>query len=55
MRKSFPPFFVRGGGADEVRDNEKHPLQPVMQITGENLERYDNEYCPVIGEGVNTI
>lgn len=40
---------------DEVRDNEKHPLAIVMQIIGENLEQYDNEYHPAIGSNVSEI
>ncbi len=37
---------------DEVRDNEEHPLALAMQIIGENLEQYDNEHYPLIGEHV---
>jgi HTH-type transcriptional regulator / antitoxin HigA len=40
---------------DVVRNNEKHPLALVMQIIGENLEQYDNEHCPDIGQGVSEI
>lgn len=40
---------------DVVRDNEKHPLTMVMQIIGENLEEYDNENYPDIGQEVNEI
>ncbi len=40
---------------DEVRDNEKHPLALVMQIIGENLERYDDEHYPCIGANVTAI
>jgi HTH-type transcriptional regulator/antitoxin HigA len=40
---------------DEVRDDEKHPLALAMQIIGENLEQYDNEYYPSIGENVTDI
>ncbi|MBS0351828.1 MAG: transcriptional regulator [Proteobacteria bacterium] len=40
---------------DVVRANEKHPLALVMQIIGENLEQYDNEHYPDIGQGVNEI
>lgn len=37
---------------DEVRDDEKHPLALAMQIIGENLEQYDNEHYPLIGENI---
>jgi HTH-type transcriptional regulator/antitoxin HigA len=40
---------------DVVRDNEKHPLALVMQIIGENLEQYDNEHYPDIGQDINEI
>lgn len=40
---------------DVVRDNEKHPLAMVMQIIGENLEQYDNEHYPDIGQDINEI
>lgn len=40
---------------DEVRGNEKHPLALVMQIIGENLEQYDNEHFPAIGEHITDI
>jgi HTH-type transcriptional regulator/antitoxin HigA len=40
---------------DEVRDNEKHPLAMVMQIIGENLEQYDNEHHPAIGQHINEV
>nr|HAT8715417.1 transcriptional regulator [Legionella jordanis] len=40
---------------DEVRDNESHPLALAMEIIGENLEQYDNEYFPIIGENVTDI
>ncbi len=40
---------------DEVRDNENHPLALAMQIIGENLEQYDNENFPLIGENVTDI
>jgi len=40
---------------DVVRDNEKHPLAIVMQIIGENLEQYDNEHYPDIGQDINEI
>jgi HTH-type transcriptional regulator/antitoxin HigA len=38
---------------DEVRSDEKHPLAIVMQIIGENLEQYDNEHFPEIGENIS--
>ncbi|HEX4044508.1 MAG TPA: helix-turn-helix domain-containing protein [Gammaproteobacteria bacterium] len=40
---------------DEVRDNDRHPLTIVMQIIGENLEQYDNEHYPAIGDNINDI
>lgn len=40
---------------DEIRDNEKHPLMIVMQIIGDNLEQYDNEHYPAIGNNVGEI
>ena len=40
---------------DEVRGDEKHPLADVMQIIGENLEQYDNEHFPIIGDNVSDI
>lgn len=40
---------------DVVRDNEKHPLAIVMQIIGENLEQYDSEHYPDIGQDVDEI
>ncbi len=40
---------------DVVRDNEKHPLTIAMQIIGENLERYDNEYYPDIDSNISDI
>ena len=40
---------------DEVRDDETHPLAIVMQIIGENLELYDNEYYSDIGCDINEV
>lgn len=40
---------------DEVRDNEKHSLALAMQIIGDNLEQYDNEHFPEIGEDINDV
>lgn len=40
---------------DEVRDDENHPLALAMQIIGENLEQYDNEHFPLMGEDVTDI
>jgi HTH-type transcriptional regulator/antitoxin HigA len=40
---------------DEVRDDEHHPLALAMQIIGENLEQYDNEHFPLIGENVTDV
>lgn len=40
---------------DEVRDNENHPLAPAMQIIGDNLELYDDEHHPEIGDDISDI
>ena len=40
---------------DEVRDDEKHPLALAMQIIGENLEQFDNEYFPPIGANISDV
>jgi HTH-type transcriptional regulator/antitoxin HigA len=40
---------------DEVRDDENHPLALAMQIIGENLEQYDNEHFPLIGEHITDV
>lgn len=40
---------------DEVRDNEFHPLALAMQIMGTNLEKYDDQHNPAIGENVSDI
>jgi HTH-type transcriptional regulator/antitoxin HigA len=40
---------------DEVRGNGKHPLALVMQIIGDNLEQYDDENHPPIGQNVSHI
>ena len=40
---------------DEVRDDENHPLALAMQIIGENLEQYDTEHFPLIGEKVTDV
>jgi HTH-type transcriptional regulator/antitoxin HigA len=40
---------------DEVRDNSRHPLALVMQIIGENLEQYDNQHFPAIGQDISDI
>jgi HTH-type transcriptional regulator/antitoxin HigA len=40
---------------DVVRGNEKHPLAIAMQIIGENLEQYDDEHFPAIGDDVSDI
>ena len=34
---------------DTVRGDEAHPLAEAMQIIGENLEQYDNEHYPPLG------
>ncbi|SRR5579883_172919 len=40
---------------DEIRGDERHPLALAMQIIGENLEQYDNEHFPPIGENISDI
>jgi HTH-type transcriptional regulator/antitoxin HigA len=40
---------------DEVKNNERHPLVPAMQIIGDNLELYDSENHPPIGKGISDI
>ena len=40
---------------DEVKENDKHQLAIVMQIIGENLEQYDNENHPAIGNDVSDV
>lgn len=40
---------------DEIRDDESHPLTLAMQIIGDNLEYYDNEHFPLIGENITDI
>jgi len=40
---------------DEVKDDEEHQLALAMQIIGENLERYDDEHYPSIGEKVSDV
>lgn len=35
---------------DNVRDKEDHFLRPLMQIIGDNLEKYDDEHHPPISE-----
>lgn len=40
---------------NEVRDNSSHPLAVVMQIIGENLEQYDNQHYPSIGQHVSDV
>lgn len=46
---------ILDGLIDEVRGDEKHPLALAMQIIGDNLEQYDNEHYPEIGEGISDI
>ena len=38
---------------DEIRGNDKHPLAIAMQIIGANLEQYDNEHFPEIGNNIS--
>jgi len=38
-----------------VRDDENHPLALAMQIIGENMEQFDNENHPPIGENISDI
>ncbi|MFI5406580.1 MAG: type II toxin-antitoxin system HigA family antitoxin [Nitrososphaerales archaeon] len=40
---------------DEVRNKGNHPLAIIMQIVGENLEQYDTEHHPAIGENISDI
>lgn len=40
---------------DEVRDDEKHTLAPVMQIIGDNLEEYDSKHHPAIGVDISDV
>jgi HTH-type transcriptional regulator / antitoxin HigA len=40
---------------DEVRDDENHPLAIAMQIIGDNLEQYDDEHHPDIGENITDV
>lgn len=40
---------------DEIRDNEEHPLALAAQIIGDNLEDYDDQNNPAIGQSVTDI
>jgi len=40
---------------DTVKSDDKHPLALVMQLIGENLEQYDSENYPRIGENITDI
>lgn len=40
---------------DEVRDDQTHPLAIAMQIIGDNLEQYDDEHHPDIGENITDV
>lgn len=40
---------------DTVRGDETHPLADVMHIIGENLEQYDDEHYPMIGNKVTDV
>ena len=40
---------------DEVRDDETHPLVDLMEIIGEQLERYDDEHQPPIGSSLSDV
>ena len=40
---------------DEIRDDEQHPLVLAMQIIGENLEQFDTEHFPAIGQDISDI
>lgn len=40
---------------DEVRGDEMHPLALAMQIIGDNLEQYDDEHHPDIGENITDV
>jgi HTH-type transcriptional regulator/antitoxin HigA len=46
---------ILGELIDEVKGNDKHPLAVAMQIIGENLEQYDNEHFPDIGDQISDI
>lgn len=38
---------------DQVQGSENHPLTILLEIIGDNLEQYDNENNPAIGEDLN--
>ena len=40
---------------DQVGNDENHPLADVMEIIGDNLESYDDEHHPAIGNDVTNI
>jgi HTH-type transcriptional regulator/antitoxin HigA len=40
---------------DEISDDETHPLAIAMQIIGDNLEQYDDEHHPDIGENISDV
>ena len=40
---------------DQVRGNENHDLAIIMQIMGDNLERYDDSRHPPVGADVSDI
>ncbi|PCI38922.1 MAG: transcriptional regulator [Thiotrichales bacterium] len=40
---------------DEVRGDESHELTIVMEIIGNNIELYDDQHHPAIGENISDI
>jgi HTH-type transcriptional regulator/antitoxin HigA len=40
---------------DQIRDDENHDLAIIMQIMGDNLERYDDSVHPPIGSDISDI
>lgn len=40
---------------DQIRDDENHDLAIIMQIMGDNLERYDDSAHPPIGSDISDI
>lgn len=43
------------GLIDQVKNDEKHPLAAVMEIIGDNLEAYDDQYHADIGNDVSDV
>lgn len=40
---------------DKIRDDENHDLAIIMQIMGDNLERYDDSVHPPIGSDISDV